>query len=74
MGIGFVIMANEKNLRAVIVLLRTLAANGMVDQGQKEAIERSINNLRRAYRSPDPEKLRKAIDHVARIFLRTHGR
>ena len=67
-------MASEKNLKAVIVLLRTLAKKGTMELGQKEEIERSIIELRRAYRSPDPAKLRKAIDHVARIFLRMHGR
>ena len=72
--LGSAIMASEKNLKSVIVLLRTLANDGTMEQGQKKEIEQSIVELRRAYRSPDPEKLRKAVDRVARIFLRTHGR
>lgn len=66
-------MRSEKNLRAVIKLLRRLAANGMMDQGQEKAIEKSINKLRRAYRSHDPVRLWKATDHVVQIFLRTHN-
>lgn len=67
-------MASKKNLKAVIVLLRTLANNGTMELGQKEAIEQSIIELMRAYSNPNPAELRKAIDKVARIFVRTHGR
>jgi hypothetical protein len=63
-------MISEKNLESAIVLLRTLANNGTMEQGQREVVERSIIELRRAFRSSDPVKMQKAIDNVARIFLR----
>lgn len=67
-------MATEKNLKSVIVLLRTLANDGTMELGQEEEIEQGIVDLVRAYWNPDPRELRKAVDRVARIFLRTHGR
>jgi len=67
-------MATDRHLKAVIELLRSLTVNGTMELGQKEAIEQGIFKLRRAYRSKNPANLRKAIDQVARIFLRTHGR
>lgn len=63
-------MSNEKNLTAVIKLLRKMAAAGTMDLGKKKDVEKGIRILRRAYRSADPAKLRKAIDAVSRMFLR----
>ncbi len=65
---------HDKELKAVISFLQELADLGTLEQGQKESITKEINNLRKAGRSHDPEKLRAAVGRVARIFLRMNGR
>jgi hypothetical protein len=64
----------DKELKSVISFLRELAEMGTLEQGQKEAMTKEINNLRKAVRSHDPAKIRAAVGRVARIFLRVNGR
>lgn len=65
---------NEENLKAIIDLLQQLVARGTLEQGQAEALRKSISDLRRARRSRDPAKVWAAADQVARTFLRTQSR
>jgi hypothetical protein len=65
--------AIDRELKAVISILNEMANSGTLEYGQKEAISKSINALRRAARKRDPNEIRAAIALVARIFIRTQG-
>jgi len=65
---------HDKELRSVISFLLELAEQGTLELGQKEALTKAINNLRRTVRGHDLAKIRKAIGQIARIFLRVKGR
>jgi hypothetical protein len=65
---------HDKELKSVISFLLELADKGTLELGQKEALTKAINNLRRANRSDQPAKIRAAVDRVVRVFLRVNGR
>lgn len=62
---------SEKNLKAVIEFLNQLAARGDVEQSLKEAMVSGIAKLRQAGRTRDSVKMWKAVDVVARVFLKS---
>ncbi len=62
---------NEENVKAVIRLLRQMMTKGTLEQGQTEALKKSLKELCRARRARDPAKMWAAVDRTARIFLRT---
>lgn len=65
---------SDENLKAIIDFLQQLVARGTLEQGQAEALKKSISDLRRARRSHDPARIWAAVDRVARTILRTQGR
>lgn len=64
----------DESLRAITALLQELMVEGTLEQGQAESLARSIKELRRARRSSDATALWNAVDHVARVFLRSRRR
>ena len=63
----------DKDLKAVASFLRKLSAKGTLEQGQEQAANRALMNLRRALRTNDAAKIRAAIGRFAALFLRHHG-
>lgn len=63
----------DKNLKAVASLLQKLAAKGTLEQGQEQAANKALMNLRRALRTNDAAKIRAAIGRFASLFLRNYG-
>lgn len=63
-------MKSDRNVRAVIDLLRELAAKEMLEPGREESLRRCLRDLCRARRTHDSSKLWAAVDRAARIFLR----
>jgi hypothetical protein len=64
----------EKNVKAAILLLRELVAEGTLESGQMKVIAEGINALCRTRRSHDPTRIWKAVDRLARVVLRSRRR
>ena len=62
---------SDRNLKAVIKVLHEMTTRGELEQGHKEVIVRGVAEFRRAHRSHNWKKVMKAVDEVARAFLRS---
>jgi hypothetical protein len=63
----------EKNVKALILLLQDLVAEGTLESGQMKVITEGINILCRTRRSHDPARIWKAVDRLARVVMRSAG-
>jgi ferritin len=61
----------EKNVKATILFLQDLVAEGTLESGQMKVIVEGINILCRTRRSHDPARIWKAVDRLARVVLRS---
>lgn len=60
----------DENLKAVIQVVRQLEAQGTLEPGKRQVLERSIRELSHATKIGDRKALTAAVDKIARCFVR----
>ncbi len=61
---------SEKSLRSLEVVLRALEDQGALGPEQQEVIARGLKELKHALRIGRMKEIRRAIDRLARVFLK----
>lgn len=68
---GEFFMKNERSFKSLIALLRVLEDRGSLELGQREAFAKAITRLEHALKIGKPRAIEKAVNDLARLFLRS---
>jgi hypothetical protein len=63
-------MRNTTDFKSLIALLRTLEDSGRLEPEKREAFAKAITRLEHALKVGKPRLIQKAVNDLARLFLR----
>lgn len=64
-------MKNEGNFKSLMALLRELEDRGSLEPGKRESFAKAITRLEHVLKVGKPRPIEKAVNDLARLFLRS---